>query len=249
VRYFLELAFDGTDFHGWQRQPNAPSVQQHLEEALTLLLGGSIEVVAAGRTDAGVHADQMFVHFDTDNALDTPDLIHRLNRFLPSAIAVYDIFAVHSMAHARFDAVSRSYCYRISTIKNPFTDRYTWQLQQDLDLELMNQAAQLLLGTHNFQSFSKTHTDVKTFFCTITHIAFEKVENEILFNIRADRFLRNMVRAIVGTLVEVGTNKRRSDTIPQLIASKSRAQAGVSVPAKGLSLRAVEYPELRLHAS
>ena len=115
MRYFLELAFDGTDFHGWQRQPNAPSVQQHLEEALTLLLGGSIEVVAAGRTDAGVHADQMFVHFDTDNALDAPDLIHRLNRFLPSAIAVYDIFAVNSEAHARFDAISRSYCYRIST--------------------------------------------------------------------------------------------------------------------------------------
>lgn len=249
MRYFLELAFDGTDFHGWQRQPNAPSVQQHLEEALTLLLGGSIEVVAAGRTDAGVHADQMFVHFDTDNALDAPDLIHRLNRFLPFSIAVYDIFAVNSEAHARFDAVSRSYCYRISTIKNPFTDRYAWQLYQDLDLELMNQAAQLLLGTHDFQSFSKTHTDVKTFFCTITHVAFEKVDNEIRFNIRADRFLRNMVRAIVGTLVEVGANKRSLDSIPQLMASKSRAQAGVSVPAKGLSLTAVEYPELRLHAS
>ncbi|MDA0380455.1 MAG: tRNA pseudouridine(38-40) synthase TruA [Bacteroidetes bacterium] len=249
MRYFLELAFDGTDFHGWQRQPNAPSIQQQLEEALTLLLSSSIEVVAAGRTDAGVHADQMFVHFDTDNTFDPPDLIHRLNRFLPSSISVCDIFAVNSEAHARFDAVSRSYRYRISTVKNPFTDRYAWQLYQDLDLELMNQAAQLLLGTHDFQSFSKTHTDVKTFMCTITHVAFEKEGNEIRFFIRADRFLRNMVRAIVGTLVEVGTNKRSLDSIPQLIASKSRAQAGVSVPAKGLSLIEVAYPELRLHAS
>ena len=249
MRYFLELSFDGTDFHGWQRQPNAPSVQQHLEEAMSLLLACAIEVVAAGRTDAGVHADQMVVHFDSESVIDSADLLHRLNRFLPASIAIHDMFAVSAEAHARFDALSRRYCYRISTVKNPFNDRYAWQLIHPLDLDLMNEAAAFLLGTQDFECFSKAHTDVKTFICTVTHAAFEKKANEIHFEIQADRFLRNMVRAIVGTLVEVGMHKRSAESMVQLIASKSRAQAGVSVPAKGLSLVAIEYPDLRLNAS
>jgi tRNA pseudouridine38-40 synthase len=189
------------------------------------------------------------VHFDVESAIDTADLIHRLNRFLPTSIAVHKIFAVSAEAHARFDALSRRYCYRISTVKNPFSDRYAWQLNHPLDLDRMNRAAAQLLGTQDFECFSKAHTDVKTFICTITQAAFEIKANEIHFEIQADRFLRNMVRAIVGTLVEVGMHKRSTESIVQLIASKSRAQAGVSVPAKGLSLIAVEYPDLRLNAS
>ncbi len=249
MRYFLELSFDGTDYHGWQRQPNALSVQQLLEEALSMLLSAPISVVAAGRTDAGVHAHQLFVHFDTELKLDAAELVHRLNRFLPEAIVVHELFEVRSEAHARFDALSRTYCYRISTVKNPFSNRFAWYVAQPLNLEAMNEAATMLLGTHDFECFSKSHTDVKTYICTITQAVFEPLEDEIVLTIRADRFLRNMVRAIVGTLVEVGSGKRDLSSIQSLLESKSRSEAGVSVPAKGLSLVAVEYPELRLHAS
>jgi tRNA pseudouridine38-40 synthase len=249
VRYFLELAFDGTAYHGWQRQPNAHSVQQELEEALSVLLGQPIEVVAAGRTDAGVHAAHMVVHFDYSQAFDVQALIHRLNRFLPEALVISKLVEVHPEAHARFDAISRTYRYRISTRKDPFSERFTWQLHQPLDLESMNLAAQYLIGTHDFECFSKSHTDVKTFICTVAYARFTQQAHEIHFEIRADRFLRNMVRAIVGTLVEVGWHKRALSSIPELIASKSRSEAGVSVPAKGLSLIAIEYPELRLHAN
>ena len=249
MRYFLELSFDGTDYHGWQRQPNALSVQQLLEEALSMLLSAPISVVAAGRTDAGVHAHQLFVHFDTELKLNAAELVHRLNRFLPEAIVVHELFEVRSEAHARFDALSRTYCYRISTVKNPFSTRFAWYVAQPLDVDVMNEAATMLLGTHDFECFSKSHTDVKTYICTVTQAVFETFEDEIVFTITADRFLRNMVRAIVGTLVEIGFGKRELSSIQGLLESKSRSEAGVSVPAKGLSLVAVEYPELRLHAS
>lgn len=249
MRYFLELSFDGTDYHGWQRQPNALSVQQLLEEALSMLLSVPISVVAAGRTDAGVHAHQLFVHFDIEQKLDAAELVHRLNRFLPEAIVIHELFEVRSEAHARFDALSRTYRYRISTEKNPFSTRFSWYVAQPLHIEVMNEAASMLLGTHDFECFSKSHTDVKTYICTVTQAVFEPFEDEIVFTIKADRFLRNMVRAIVGTLVEVGSGKRELSSIQGLLESKSRSKAGVSVPAKGLSLIAVEYPELRLHAS
>ena len=248
VRYFLELSFDGTDYHGWQRQPNAISVQQQLEEALSILLSETVEVVAAGRTDAGVHAHQLFVHFDTLQELDTQGLRHRLNRFLPEALVIHEIFQVQEEAHARFDALSRTYRYRISAVKDPFSTRFAWYFPQPLQLDVMNEAARMLLGTHDFECFSKSNTDVKTYICTITQAVFEQVGHEIVFTIKADRFLRNMVRAIVGTLVEVGSGKRDLSSIHSILESKSRSEAGVSVPAKGLSLIAVEYPELRLHA-
>ena len=248
MRYFLELSFDGTDYHGWQRQPNAISVQQQLEEALSMLLSETVEVVAAGRTDAGVHAHQLFVHFDTLQELDTQGLAYRLNRFLPEALVIHEIFQVQEEAHARFDALSRTYRSRISAVKDPFSTRFAWYFPQPLQLDVMNEAARMLLGTHDFECFSKSNTDVKTYICTITQAVFEQVGHEIVFTIKADRFLRNMVRAIVGTLVEVGSGKRDLSSIHSILESKSRSEAGVSVPAKGLSLIAVEYPELRLHA-
>lgn len=214
-----------------------------------MLLSAPVSVVAAGRTDAGVHAHQLFVHFDTEQKLDVAELVHRLNRFLPEAIVVHELFEVRSEAHARFDAFSRTYRYRISTVKNPFSTRFAWYVAQPLQIEVMNEAAAMLLGTHDFECFSKSHTDVKTFICTITQAAFKRLENEIIFTIKADRFLRNMVRAIVGTLVEIGSGKRDLSSIQNLLESKSRSEAGVSAPAKGLSLVAVEYPDLRFHAS
>lgn len=243
VRFFLQIAFNGSAFHGWQRQVNAQSVQQSIEEALSLLLSQPITITGAGRTDAGVHAHELFAHFDVANEIDSLDLTFRLNRFLPSSIVIRSIRRVTDEAHARFDALSRTYKYTIETTKNPFSVEFAHLIELPLNLPRMNDAAQHLLGTNDFECFSRAHTDVKTFYCTIKSAIFTQVGTQIIFEITADRFLRNMVRAIVGTLLEVGLGKREPVWLNEVIASKSRSEAGASVPAKGLSLVSVEYPK------
>ena len=243
MRYFIELSYNGSGYHGWQIQPKALTVQEVLEEALSTLLSDKIAVVGAGRTDTGVHAAQMVAHFDTDRLFDNSDLVYKLNSFLPFNIAIAQIFKVKPDAHARFSAIKRSYLYRISLKKNPFTHRNAYYLNQDLDLDKMNAAAKLLFEYKDFQCFSKAHTNVKTYYCDITKARWYTKDGELQFVITADRFLRNMVRAIVGTLVNVGLGKIKVDDVHKIIQSKDRSAAGYSVPAHGLYLTEVSYPE------
>lgn len=242
MRYFIAFSYFGKDYHGWQRQPNAITVQQVLEDALSTLLRSNIDVVGAGRTDAGVHAKQMFAHFDVKNILNQKELTLRLNSLLPSAIAVQRIIAVNEEAHARFDAVSRSYEYWVVQRKNPFYEDFAHHVREPLDYEAMNKAASILKEYEDFKSFSKSNTDVKTYICRIDEAFWQVSEEKAVFHITADRFLRNMVRAIVGTLLEIGLKKQPIDWMHQVISQKSRNSAGVSVPAKGLYLTKVVYP-------
>ena len=243
LRFFIELSYFGKDYHGWQIQPNAISVQEVLQKALSLLLNTKIEVVAAGRTDAGVHATQMFAHFDFASDINSNNLIHRLNSFLPKDISIKNIFKVTDDAHARFDATERSYFYRISEGKNPFSYNYAYNFTKKLNLDLMNKACEILLDYTDFECFSKVHTDVKTFNCNIKKAYWVRENNELVFHIKADRFLRNMVRAIVGTLINVGLQKITLDDVHEIIKSKNRSKAGFSVPAHGLYLSSVKYPK------
>lgn len=244
MRYFIELSYNGKNYHGWQMQPNASSVQETVNKSLSTLLRKEINIVGAGRTDAGVHASQLFAHFDVDNPLDGEELRNRLNSFLPEDIAVTSIFLVNDDAHARFDAASRSYEYKIWLGRNPFLVDTTWQLySQDLDVEKMNEAAKELLKYTDFKCFSKSKTDVKTYNCDVTNAIWRKDGNSLTFYITADRFLRNMVRAIVGTLVEVGQGKKTKEDFIKIIESKDRTKAGFSVPAQGLFLTKVVYPK------
>ncbi|WP_222984794.1 tRNA pseudouridine(38-40) synthase TruA [Flagellimonas meishanensis] len=243
MRYFIRFSYFGKAYHGWQKQPNATTVQETLENALSTLLRHPIEVVGAGRTDTGVHAKEMFAHFDFEALADIQDLAHRLNAFLPEDIAVQDIFKVKPDAHARFDAIERTYEYWVVQHKNPFHWDFAHLVRQDLNLDHMNKAASLLMEHSDFECFSKSNTDVKTFNCEVRG-AFWKWEGErLVFTITADRFLRNMVRAIVGTLLDIGTGKMEPNIMKEIIASKSRSEAGVSVPAKGLYLTKVLYPK------
>ncbi len=243
MRYFIELSYNGKAYHGWQNQPNAISVQEMVEKALSTLLGEKADVVAAGRTDAGVHALQMFVHFDSEIRFDVQELVYKLNAFLPQDIAVHHIFEVKADAHARFDATSRTYLYRIALQKNTFNFDNAYLMKKPLQLDLMNEASKILLGHQDFQCFSKTHTDVKTYYCDIMKAEWKQVNNELHFTIQADRFLRNMVRAIVGTLVNIGLEKICVDDLKTIIQSKDRSEAGYSVPAHGLYLINIAYPE------
>ncbi|SEQ87228.1 tRNA pseudouridine38-40 synthase [Hyunsoonleella jejuensis] len=243
MRYFIELSYNGSGYHGWQIQPKALTVQEVLEDALSTVLNDKISVAGAGRTDTGVHAIQMFAHFDTNMELNPNDLVYKLNSFLPFNIAIADVFKVKPDAHARFDAVRRSYLYRISLRKNVFTHRNAYYIKQPLDLEKMNAAAKILFEYKDFQCFSKTHTDVKTYYCNIMKARWFTKDNEIQFSITADRFLRNMVRAIVGTMINVGLGKIEVADLHNIIQSKSRSEAGYSVPAHGLYLTDVVYPE------
>ena len=243
MRFFIELSYNGKAFHGWQNQPNAISVQQVLEHALSKLLQENISIMGAGRTDAGVHASQMFAHFDIDKSFDIPTLLFKLNSFLPNDIAVHDIFQVKESAHTRFNAISRTYQYKIALKKNPFLYDYAYHIFFPLDVEKMNAACQILLQYHNFQCFSKSNTDVKTYHCTIKEAIWEVNDGELVFTITADRFLRNMVRAIVGTMVSIGLGKKEVDDLHQIIQSKNRSEAGFSVPANGLFLTKIVYPE------
>lgn len=244
ARYFLEIAYNGTAYHGWQIQDNAISVQQKLNEALAVLLRAPVETVGAGRTDTGVHARQLYVHFDSAAAslVQGERFVHSLNALLPHDIVVYRLLPVASDAHARFDASARSYEYHIHFQKDPFLQHQSWQLRDRPDVARMNEAAKDLLGKQDFSCFSKSHTQVFTNICHITHAAWQMEEDRLIFHISADRFLRNMVRAIVGTLLEVGLGKKPVDHVKSVIASQDRAKAGTSVPACGLYLTKVSYP-------
>ena len=244
MRYFIELSYKGTNYHGWQLQPNAISIQEVVNDVLSKILRKEINVVAAGRTDAGVHAAQSFAHFDYNKNLDVNDFIYKMNSILPDEIVVNSIFLVNKVAHTRFDALSRSYEYRIYLGRNPFLIDTTWQLNNTvLDIDKMNEAAQLLFNYKNFKCFSKTKTDVKTYNCDIKHAEWTLNDKLLTFNITADRFLRNMVRAIVGTLLEVGLNNLTIHQFKEVIESQDRTKAGKSVPSKGLFLTKIEYPK------
>lgn len=241
MRYFIKFSYKGTNYHGWQCQPNASSVQETLTKALSVVLNSDIEIMGAGRTDTGVHAKEMFAHFDFEKKIEIPTLIHKLNSFLPKDIAVSDLILVHDQAHARFDATKRTYEYHINTTKNVFSEELSWYYHQKLDVNRMNEAANILLIHTDFQCFSKVHTDVNTFNCKITQAFWQQENERLIFTISADRFLRNMVRAIVGTLVYVGLGKISLEDFNTIIESKDRGKAGFSVPAHGLYLTEVKY--------
>ncbi|MGB7843372.1 MAG: tRNA pseudouridine(38-40) synthase TruA [Salinimicrobium sp.] len=242
MRYFLELAYFGKAYHGWQRQPNAISVQETVENAISTILRQKIEITGAGRTDAGVHASQLYAHFDTGENLDSA-FAFRLNSLLPKDIAIHDLFQVNSQAHARFDAISRSYEYHLVKRKDVFKVETAYYIQKEIDLLKMNEAASILLDYSNFKSFSRSRTDVKTYNCTIEYAFWEKSGDELIFHIKADRFLRNMVRAIVGTLLQIGIGKQEVQWMHEIIQSGDRSKAGASVPAHGLFLTKIEYPK------
>jgi tRNA pseudouridine38-40 synthase len=241
LRYFIELAYKGINYHGWQYQPDADSVQETLNKALSLLLKTDIDIVGAGRTDTGVHAKQMFAHFDFESEIDAPQLVHKLNSFLPKDIAVYNILKVSDEAHARFDATKRTYEYHIHTTKDVFENDGSYQFQLSLDIDKMNQACEILFKHNDFECFSKVNTDVHTFNCVIFEANWNQNGNKLVFTISADRFLRNMVRAIVGTMINIGTGKISLADFEKIIDSKDRSQAGFSVPAHGLYLTKIEY--------
>lgn len=242
MRYFIEFAYNGKNYHGWQSQPNATSVQETLGKAISVILRSEIELMGAGRTDTGVHAKQMFAHFDTEEILETDFLVAKLNSYLPKDIVIYRIIKVSEEAHARFDAVKRTYEYHIHTYKNAFENESSWYVFQNLDIEKMNSAAKMLFDFQDFQCFSKVNTDVKTYNCKIIEANWQQKGEKLIFTIAADRFLRNMVRAIVGTLVEIGSGRKALEDFKNIIESKDRTQAGTSVPAHGLYLTKVEYP-------
>lgn len=245
MRYFIKLSYNGTNYHGWQSQPNAVTVQETLNKAMTILFQQPIELMGAGRTDTGVHATMMYAHFDVADSIDAGTAVYKLNSFLPKDIAIFDIIAVHSTAHARFDATQRRYEYRMHNHKNPFLTQLSWHHQGYLDVEAMNQAAQRLLTHTDFECFSKVHTDVNTFDCRVSEALWRQEENTLIFTISADRFLRNMVRAIVGTLVNVGTGKITLADFENILKSKNRSEAGFSAPAHGLYLTEITYEYLK----
>ncbi|HET6559150.1 MAG TPA: tRNA pseudouridine(38-40) synthase TruA [Prolixibacteraceae bacterium] len=243
-RYFIELAYKGTRFHGWQVQPNGVSVQESLEKALSTITRESIAVTGAGRTDTGVHASYFVAHFEsTNDHLAHPDFAHKLNRFLKEDIAIFSIQKVSATSHARFDAISRTYQYNINLHKDPFSTDTSWYFYRQPDVEAMNKAAQILFDYTDFTSFSKLHTDVKTNNCKIMQAEWAQQDHKLVFTVKADRFLRNMVRAIVGTLLEVGIGKMDLNDFRQVIEQKDRGAAGLSVPAHGLFLTGIEYPK------
>ncbi len=243
-RYFIHLAYKGTNYSGWQIQPNAPSVQETLQKCLSTILREKITVTGAGRTDTGVHARSFYAHFNTkvNLSFSTKDFIYKLNQFLPKDIVIFDICKMHNEAHSRFDAISRTYKYYISLGKEIFQGDYCWQINFKPDMDQMNLAASELLKFNDFTSFSKLHTDVKTNICKIEYAAWNMESKYLIFTIKADRFLRNMVRSIVGTLIEVGKKKLDINEFQQIILMKDRAKAGMSVPAEGLFLERIEYP-------
>ena len=243
-RYFIYFSYDGAAYHGWQVQPNAITVQQVLEDALSKLMRQPVPLVGAGRTDSGVNAACMVAHADFPCEIDAGQLIYKLNRILPPDIAVSDVRRVKDDAHARFDAVSRRYMYRVVTEKSPFLRNYACRVSGTVDFESMNKAACLLYEYTDFTSFSKLHTDVKTNNCKVTHAEWKQVgDSEWVFEIEADRFLRNMVRAIVGTLLMVGRGKMSIDGFRAVIENKARGEAGDSAPGEALFLVSVTYPE------
>jgi tRNA pseudouridine38-40 synthase len=242
-RFFFEISYDGSPFFGWQRQPRQISVQGEIEEALSRLFSNQqIPIVGCGRTDTGVHAKRYFFHAELPEDIETNQLIYKLNKMISPAIAFHGAFPVHVDLHARFSATSRTYRYFLHASKNPFLKDYSLHFPGKLDIEAMNQAAKLLIGKQDFTSFSKLHTDVKTNICCVSLAEWNHEGDQWYFEITADRFLRNMVRATVGTLLEVGQGKFAPEEIARILEAKDRSAAAVSVPAHGLFLWQIEYP-------
>ena len=242
-RYFIYSSYDGTAYHGWQVQPNGISVQEEMQKALSTLLRQDIEIVGAGRTDAGVHARVMVAHFDFEQALDVAQLAYKLNRILPKDISVSKVMTVAADMHARFSAVKRTYHYYIHLHKDPFHRFYSCELHYELDFGLMNEAAAYLLECSDFAAFCKVHTDVKTTICKVTEARWIDDGGGCLhFVISADRFLRNMVRAVVGTLIDVGRHRLTLEQFKAVVEGKNRSNAGESMPGNALFLEDVKYP-------
>ena len=241
-RFFIHLAYHGGNYCGWQTQPELPTVQQTLEQALTTLLRQPTAVVGCGRTDTGVHASDFYAHFDHEGEMNTTELTFKLNSYLPGDIAIYEIFPVADNAHARFDAVARTYQYHVSDRRLPFRQGLYCRIFFKPDIERMNEAAQVLMEYDDFTSFAKLHTQVKTNICHLTQAQWEETDDEFVFTIRSNRFLRNMVRSVTGTLLDVGRGKLSIDGLREIIERKDRCAAGVSMPAQGLFLTKVEYP-------
>ena len=243
-RYFIHLAYNGANYNGWQTQPNLPTVQETLEKALSTLLRTPIAVVGCGRTDTGVHASDFYAHFDAESAVDCGQLVFKLNNLLPPDIAIYDIFPVAANAHARFDA---TYQYHASDRRLPFRQGQYCRIYFRPDIDKMNEAARVLMEYEDFTSFAKLHTQVKTNICHLTHAKWTEEDDGWVFTIRSNRFLRNMVRSVTGTLLDVGRGKLSIEGLREIIERKDRCAAGVSMPACGLFLTKVEYPrELKI---
>ncbi len=243
MRYFFEISYKGSSYHGWQSQKNALGVQAVVEEKLHKLFRREISIVGSGRTDTGVHCVQQYFHLDIDQELNYADTLQRLNSFLPSDIAIHSIKKVKIEAHARYMATERTYEYRITQAKNPFMHEFAYYYFRPLDVITMNRAATLLVGEHDFQSFSKVKTDVNHFICDIRKAEWNEKRELLVFTITANRFLRGMVRAIVGSLVDVGTGKTSLKAFQKIVSSKDRKQAGMNVPPEGLFLMNVKYPK------
>ena len=243
MRFFITLSYDGTRYHGWQVQPNGPSVQEKLQWALSTILRQDIQVTGAGRTDAGVHARMMVAHFDVETMVyELQDLTYKLNRLLPQDIAIQKMESVSDEMHARFSATSRTYHYYIHTVKDPFLRAYSCELHYPLEFQLMNEAAAILMTYEDFGAFCKAHADVKTTLCHITAAQWHQTSpSSWYFEITANRFLRNMVRAVVGTLIDVGRGRLSLDDFRKVVEGKRRTEAGESMPANALFLEEVKY--------
>ena len=239
----MDLSYDGTNYHGWQNQPNAISVQSCIEKALSILTKSDTPIYGAGRTDAGVHAIQMFAHFDSNKLINTTKLMHDLNSFLAKDISVNNIYRVKNDSHARFDAISREYEYNISLSKDVFNINKSYYVYHNLDVKLMNDACTILKNHVNFKCFSRSKTDVKTYNCDLTLAKWELSNDQLIFTIKANRFLRNMVRAIVGTMIQVGNKKINLKNFEEILISQDRTKAGPSAPAHALYLSNIEYPK------
>lgn len=242
MRYFFEISYNGTNYHGWQSQANAVGVQQVVEEVFEKLFRSKIEIVGSGRTDTGVHCVKQFFHADFEDELNVSTVQQKLNSFLPKSISINDIRRVKPDAHARYSAIERAYEYRITRVKNPFYQDYAYLFFKELNVQTMNKAAALLVGEHDFQCFSKVNTDVNHFICNLKKAKWRNANGLLVFNIVANRFLRGMVRSIVGTLLDVGTGKTSLKEFQQIVKSKDRKKAGMNVPASGLYLLEVKYP-------
>ena len=245
TRYFIFISYKGTSYHGWQIQPNSVTVQQILEESLSVVLNEKITTIGAGRTDTGVHAIVFCAHFESisPDLTESWNLIFRLNQYLPPDISISSIKKVLPDANARYSAVSRTYKYYISKVKDPFFDNSSWYIHGNFDISAMNEGCQILYNYSDFTSFSKLHSGAKSNICKIYNAGWEESDSRLIFTIKADRFLRNMVRAIVGTMVDIGCGRKDIKEFEEIILAKDRCKAGKSAPAKGLFLVDIEYPE------
>lgn len=241
-RYFIQLSYDGTPFHGWQIQPNAKSIQESLNTVLSTIIRSEIYLVGCGRTDTGVHASKYFAHFNSAE-INTELISYKANCMLPKEIAIQKIFSVAADTHARFSATSRTYEYFITQVKDPFSVNRAYELHEKLDINAMNKACALMQNFKDFSSFSKSNTQTETNLCDLYYARWETTKTGLRFEVKANRFLRNMVRAIVGTCIEVGRGNLSVEDFAQVIEAKDRSKAGYSVPAHGLYLMDIEYPE------